>query len=86
MKIQGVVTKEKLNPVMAVESRPSTLTGISYWLVLTYRDFHEERLLPPDFMGLDQDAQNLAVLPLAEEMRKKLAPILEAEDRLVVPR
>ncbi len=77
--------KPRPKPVLSIESRPSQFTGISLWLVLEYRDFHEERMLPRDFMALYPDDQDKAVAPLAEEMRKKLAPILEAEDRLVIP-
>lgn len=81
-----IPTKPKPSPVMTVESRPSQFTGISFWLTLTYKEFHEERMLPPDFMALDPDTQGLVIAPLAEEMRKKLKPILDHEDRLVLVR
>lgn len=84
MKKSGVplrlVDPDKPNPIMAIESRPSRFSGISYHLVLSYKEFHAERLLPPDFMGMDQTGKDLTVLPLAEEMRKELAPVLIAED------
>lgn len=78
--LQAVPEDGKLKPLMIVESRPSRFTGIAYFLVLSYKDFHAERLLPPDFMGMDEIQRNLTILPLAEQMRKELAPILEAED------
>lgn len=75
-----VIDNDRPNPIIAIESRPSRFTGISWHVVLSYKEFHAERLLPPDFMGMDKISQDLTILPLAEEMRKELAPILEAED------
>lgn len=70
----------KLKPLFAIESRPSEFLGISWWAVLTYKDFHAEEMLPPNFMGLDEVGQNLALAPVAERLRQRLAPILIAED------
>ena len=65
---------------MTIESRPSNLTGIAFFVCLDYGKHHFERYLPPNFMALTPTEQDLTVLPFAEEMRKALAPILEAED------
>ena len=75
---------EKPKPIMALESRPSQFTGISYWLVLAYKDHHFEAMLPADFMGLDETARDLVVAKEGAALRDKLRPILLAEDRLTV--
>lgn len=67
-------------PIFAVESRPSTLTGVSFWAVLTYKEHLFQEMLPPDFMGLDETGQALACAEPLERLRAKLAPILQAED------
>jgi hypothetical protein len=78
--LQVVPEDGKLNPLLILEQRPSRITGIAFWLVLSYRDFHEERILPEGFMGWDEASRDLAIAKLAAEMRQKLRPILEAED------
>jgi hypothetical protein len=77
--IQG---ENKPNPTLHIESRPpsSIIPYVSFWLVMTYKDKSWERMLPPNFMGMDENEQNLTVLPLAGGMRRELRPILEAED------
>lgn len=78
--IQAVPKDGKLNPLMAIESRPSSLTGFSIWLVLSYKEHQFSEMLPPDFMAMDEAMQSFAVLPAADILKKKLRPILEAED------
>lgn len=80
MKLRSVPKDGKLNPLLALESRPSQFTGISYWLVLTYYDHQFDEMLPPDFMGLEQEKRDELVAAAAERLRAKLRPILEAED------
>jgi hypothetical protein len=87
--LQVVPEDGKLNPIMSLETRPSAFTGFSWWLVLVYKDHYDEKMLPPDFGGMDEATQGLVIAPLAEEMRVKLRPILIAEDhesRLVIPK
>lgn len=67
---------------MVIESRPSTFTGLSWWLVLSYKDFHAEEMLPADFMGMTEEMRHFVIAPLAERMRQKLKPILVMEDAL----
>lgn len=74
------VDADKPKPIMAIETRPSTLTGISWWVVLSYKEHNFQAMLPPDFGGMEIEAQNFAVLSAVEPLRKKLAPILIAED------
>lgn len=84
MKTRGVPTPVrndgKKNPIMAIETRPSSLTGISWWLVLAYLDHAFEEPLPPDFPAMDETQRNLTILPIAERLRQRMKPILDAED------
>jgi len=78
--LQVVPDDGKINPTLSVESRPSNIEGFNFYLVLRYKDHFWEALLPRDFMAKDELEQNLLILPLAEQMRLELKPILEAED------
>ncbi len=73
----------KLNPTLSLESRPSAFTGISFWLVLAYRHHVFETQLPPDFFGMDDTGRDLVIAKEAGALKARLAPILDAEDRLV---
>ncbi len=84
--LQAVPEDGKLNPVMVLESRPNNITGFAFYLILSYKEFHEERILPADFFAMDDTDRDLLIMKVAGEMKRRLAPILEAEDRLVVPR
>ncbi len=75
----------KQNPILALESRPSSLTGISFWLVLAYKQHSFEALLPADFFAMEDTERDLVIAKEAGELKRKLRPILEAEDRLVIP-
>ncbi len=79
--LQAIPDDGKLNPVMVLEQRPSAITGIAFWLILSYKDFHEERILPEGFMGWDETSRDLAIAKIGAEMKAKLRPILLAEDR-----
>jgi hypothetical protein len=73
------------SPIMAIETRPSTLTGIAWFIVLSYVDRagHEhrfERQLPQEWASWDDASRDLALLPYAEQLRALLAPILIRED------
>lgn len=70
----------KLKPIFAIESRPSSINGIQFWAVLSYKEHNFSLPLPVDFMGMDEIGQNLAMAPVAEKLRAQLAPILIAED------
>lgn len=78
--LRAVPEDGKLKPIMAIETRPSPLTGIGWWVVLAYKEHHFEEMLPPDFPAMDETMRNLTILPVAERLRLKLKPILEAED------
>lgn len=80
MNVRIVDDNFKPSPVMSIMHKPSNITGIAFYLCLDYGNHHFEALLPPNFMALTQTEQNLTVLPLAEELRMQLAPILIAED------
>ncbi len=74
------VDAAKPNPIMAFETRPSNLTGFSWWIVLSYKEHHFEELLPQDFGGLDEAGQNLIAIQAASKLRARLRPIIVAED------
>jgi hypothetical protein len=78
--LQAVPSDGKLNPIMALEQRPSRLTGISFWLVLAYKDHVFEELLPEDFMGMDEVGRDLVIARAGQILKDKLRPILLAED------
>lgn len=83
--LQSVPPDGKLNPILALESRPSKITGISFWLVLAYKEHTFEALLPADFFGMDDASRDLVIAKEAEQLRLRLKPILDSEDRLVIP-
>jgi hypothetical protein len=83
--LQSVPKDGKLNARMSVESRPSRIDGISFYLVLSYKDWSAERMLPRDFMALDEVMRSLTVAPIAEALRLELKPILDAEDDEAAP-
>ena len=70
----------KLKPIFAIESRPSSINGLQFWAVLSYKEHKFSLPLPMDFIGMDEVGQNLALAPVAEKLRAQLAPILIAED------
>ncbi len=67
---------------MAVESRPSQFTGMSFWMVLAYKDHHFEEMLPPDYFGLTPAVREEVSDVASQKLRAKLAPILIEEDKL----
>jgi hypothetical protein len=70
----------KPNPEMFIKTEPSELTGIAFYLCLQYKEHLFQEMLPTDFMGMNESMQTLASQPVAERLRKQLAPILQAED------
>ncbi len=76
-------SEDKSGPTLRLESRPSKLTGISFWLVLAYKEHSFERYLPENFFGMDDDSRDLVIAREADALRKQLRPILLAEDRCV---
>lgn len=78
--LQAVPADGKLNPLFAIESRPCSFYGLGWWAVLSYKEHNFEERLPLDFMAMDETGQNLAIAPIAQRLREKLRPILEAED------
>lgn len=73
------------SPLLLIETRPSTITGFVWYLVLVYVDRlgHEHRFeeaLPQEWASWDDASRDLAILPYAERLRAKLAPVLVRED------
>ena len=75
----------KCDPIMIVEQRPSSLTGHSWWLVLSYSTAEFEEMLPFEFPSLSETDQSLVIAPIAERLRLKMKEVLDAEDLAGVP-
>lgn len=71
---------DKPNPLMAIESRPSSFTGVSWWVCLAYKEHHFEEMLPPDLMGMADEERNAVVEIARKKLKARLKPILIAED------
>lgn len=66
--------------LLRTESRPSAYTGISWWLVLSYKEKEYEELLPYDWLSRPEPEQEDLVDDAREKVMAKLKPIILAED------
>lgn len=78
--LRAVPEDGELKPLFVIESRPSSINGILFWAVLSYKEHMFDEPLPQNFMGLDEAGQNLALAPVAQRLKERLRPIIEAED------
>lgn len=86
MTIQGVVGKSgATNPVLTLESRPSSVAGavIRFWLVLRYKAWVGERVLDDAFMGYSDTDRDIMLAKVGGELKAELLPLIQAEDRMV---
>lgn len=65
---------------LEIEMRPSTLTGISWWCVLRYKDKCFDELLPQSWGELTEEARDVKMAEVANRLQSQLRPILLAED------
>lgn len=68
------------NPLLAIETRPSAITGIAWYIVLSYGEHNFEELLPQDWASWDEESRNIHIVGAAGRLKEKLRPILIRED------
>jgi hypothetical protein len=80
MSLELIKGDDKPNPVVTIETRPSSFTGFAWWVVLTYKHHRFEEMLPFETAGMDDDKRDAAVAKVLPRLQAQLRPILEAED------
>lgn len=77
-----VSPENRPDPILAIETRPSRISGLAWYAVLAYKEHSFEEILPFDFPAVSDDEARLAleISPVLERLRAKLAPILVMED------